>query len=324
MRYDRWHMYRFALAIAALLLAAPPVSAARDQVADLLLLQAVEARVASIGHRLAVSAGDLCDAQAPLSGIQLHDASQYDRGALGDLSRAFGGGAWPKVLAIAGDSAAARAGVQPNDSILAIDGKVIPATRTFGRYDRVGAALALLDAGLADGRVTLAIERGGSRQNVEVAADRGCASRFQVRIGSGMQGKADGNYVEVTTGLIAFAPDDAELAAAMAHELAHNILRHRAKLDAAGIRRGILQNFGRNARLTRETEVEADRLSVHLLDRAGYPMGAAVAFWERFRGAIFTFGDNTHPGGKERVAVLRAEIAKVEAAKARGERPRFE
>jgi hypothetical protein len=307
-----------------LLVAAVPASASRDEVADLLLLQAIEVRVATIGHRLAVSAGDLCAEQAALSGIQVHDASQYGKGAGGDLRQAFGAGPWPKVLAVADASAAARAGLRANDSILAVDGQAIPAARKFGTYARAAATLALLDQGLSDGRMILAVERAGAPLQVEVTADRGCASRFQVKISTGMQGRADGDYVEVTTGLIAFAPDDAELAAGIAHEMAHNILRHRARLDEAGISRGILQNFGRNARLTRETEVEADRLSVHLLDRAGYPAAAAVAFWERFRTAIFTFGDSTHPGGKERVAVLKAEIARIEAAKARGEKPRFE
>ena len=46
--------------------------------------------------------------------------------------------------------------------------------------------------------------------------------------------------------------------------------RHRVRLDAARVSRGFLGNFGRNARLIRETEVEADRLSVYLLERAGY------------------------------------------------------
>jgi hypothetical protein len=309
---------------AVLLVAAVPATAARDQVADLLLLQAIEARVATIGHRLAVSAGDLCGTQAALSGIQVHDASQYAKSAGGDLRQAFGAGPWPKVLAVAEGSAAAKAGLRANDSILSIDGQAIPEAKKFGNYARVAATLALLDQGLSDGRVSLAVARSGAPSQVEIVADRGCASRFQVKISTGMQGKADGDYVEVTTGLIAFAGDDAELAAGIAHEMAHNILRHRARLDAAGISRGILQNFGRNARLTRETEVEADRLSVYLLDRAGYPTSAAVAFWDRFRAAIFTFGDNTHPGGKERVAILKAEIARIDAAKAAGKVPAFE
>jgi Zn-dependent protease with chaperone function len=312
-------------AAAAALLFAAPASASDDAVADLLVLQSVEARVASIGYRLQTSAGDLCGEQAMLSGIQIHDASQYERSAAPALAAAFGAGGWPRIFAVARGSAAERGGAQPNDTIVRIDGEPPPAAPNGMSYARVGATLDMLDRAMADGHLVLTVARdGGAPLDLTIEGQRGCASRFQVKISNGMQGEAEGRYVEVTTGLVAFAPDEAELAAAIAHELAHNILRHRAWLDANNVKRGILQNFGRSARLTRETEVAADRLSVHLLDRAGYPTAAAVRFWDRFRKAIFDFGDQTHPGGKERVAVLTAEIAKIEAAKAVGLVPRFE
>lgn len=303
----------------ALVLVAGPASAAPPAaVADLLVLQSMEERMATIGYRLATSAGDLCAHPAPLAGMQVHDAGQYARSDADSLTAAFGGGPWPKVLAVVPGSAAARAGVQANDSILSIDGRTIPPANGQG-YGRMAAALALLDQGMADGHAVLALERGGKPVSVDLVPARGCGSRFQLKVSDDLQGKANGDYVEVTTGMVAFAPDDAELAVAMAHELAHNILHHRARLDAAGVTRGMLQNFGKSARLTRETEIEADRLSVYLLDRAGYRMNAALTFWERFRRKVSSFLVGTHPTAKNRIAILRAEIAKIEAAKARGE-----
>jgi hypothetical protein len=304
-------------AICAAILLLMPLPAAASGVADLLLLQSVEQRVAIIGHRLAMSAGDLCAQPAPLAGMQVHDASQYARGDAANLAAAFGGGAWPKVLAVVPGGAAARAGVQANDSILSIDGRTIPPASKRG-YGRVSWTLALLDQGLADGHAVLALERDGKPLSVDLIADRGCGSRFQVKVSTDLQGKANGDYVEVTTGTVAFAPDDAELAVAIAHELAHNILHHRARLDAAGVTRGMLQNFGKSARLTKETEIEADRLSVYLLDRAGYRMEAALSFWARFRSQISSFLVGSHPSAKNRIAILQVEIAKIEAAKARG------
>src|SRR3546814_2491582 len=72
------------------------------------------------------------------------------------------------------------------------------------------------------------------------------------------------------------------LAAAVAHELAHNILRHRERLDAADVARGLFKGFGRSARLFRQTEIEADRLSAWPMRGAGYDPPAAVRFWGRF------------------------------------------
>ena len=39
----------------------------------------------------------------------------------------------------------------------------------------------------------------------------------------------------------------------------------------------------RNARAIRQTEAEADRLSVYLLARAGYAPGKAMDYWRRFQ-----------------------------------------
>lgn len=308
---------------AVLLLFAPPAGAGGRDVAQLRLLQSVEQRVATIGHRLATSAGDLCAPGAPLAGIKIHDASQYGRDSAPDLRAAFGSGPWPKVLALAAGGAAARAGVQPNDSILAIDGAPIPPAPEGKGYARVASAFAMLDRAMADGVARLSLERQGRPLTVAVTADRGCAGRFELQIGGGVTAKADGDNVVIASRLVAFAPDDGELAAAMAHELAHNILRHRDRLNAAGISRGILQNFGRSARLTRETEIEADRLSVYLLDRAGYPMAAALSFWDRFRKVASDLFVGTHPSNARRIETIRAEIDRVRGARARGEVPRF-
>ena len=124
--------------------------------------------------------------------------------------------------------------------------------------------------------------------------------------------------------MIDFAADEAQLAAVIAHELAHNILRHRARLDAVGIHRGILGQFGRNARLIRQTEVEADQLSVYLMDRAGYDPQAIITFWERYdRTHPFGFlNAPTHPGPENRIAMVRTEIARIAAMKAQGRSPR--
>jgi predicted Zn-dependent protease len=85
------------------------------------------------------------------------------------------------------------------------------------------------------------------------------------------------------------------------------------------VQRGLLANFGMNARRIRETEVEADRLSVWLMARAGYDPEAASRFWGRFgrRGLNF-LGSPTHPNWRLRVQSFEAEIAKLRAAQPAG------
>lgn len=306
----------------------PP--AGREGDPALLLLQQIDARLLTVGYRLATSAGALC-AQVPLAGFTVHELGQYPANEQQAARDTFGfddSGA-PRVLAVAPGSPAERAGLRANDALLALDGTALPAPAqgTGGSYARVAAIMARIEAAAANGTMALAFAREGERFAYEIRLDTGCASRFETRDSATLNSQADGRYVIVTTGIVRFVESDDELAAVMAHELAHNILRHRARLDAAGIRRGLLQEFGRNARLTRRTEDEADRLGVYLVDRAGYSMAAIGAFWERFRrehGAGI-FRSATHSSERARIASIEGEIARIAALKAAGKpiRPEF-
>lgn len=290
----------------------------------LLAMRGLDQRVAAIGHRLAVASRDLCSERQWLPGLALHDLSQYGAEYRAAASRAFGLGAGPAVLALAPGGPAERAGLRLDDVLLALDGQALPRgganeARTFETMERI---LAALEAAFSDGRAEASILRGGERLTLTIAAEQGCASRFQLVPSRRLNARADGQYVQLTTAIASYVADDGELAAVLAHEFAHNILRHRVRLDEAQVQRGFLRNFGRNARRIRETEVEADRLSVYLLDRAGYDPSAAVRFWSRFgrRGLNF-LGSSTHPNWQSRIALFETEIAAIRRARAAGEVP---
>ena len=96
-----------------------------------------------------------------------------------------------------------------------------------------------------------------------------------------------------------------EFAAAVAHEFAHNLLRHRRLLDQKG------RSLG-NVRLT---EREADRLMPWLLANAGWEPAAALRFMERWgpRHDGGLFRNRNHEGWDERAEAITAEVARVEA-----------
>jgi predicted Zn-dependent protease len=133
-----------------------------------------------------------------------------------------------------------------------------------------------------------------------------------------VRARADGILVLLYAGMLRFSDNDDELATVIAHELAHNILRHRARLNAANIQRGLAQNFGRNARLTRATEEEADRLSVWLMADAGYDPAAAARFWTNFgkRHGGGIFAAPTHPRWQDRVRSVTEEAAAMQRLRA--------
>jgi hypothetical protein len=287
-------------------------------VRDLLRLQQLDQRVETISYRLAHSAGALCPEQVPLSGIAIQDLSSYGGASQADARRAFGLGADPMILAVARGSPAERSGLRIGDALVAIDGETVPAApRSSGTYQRVAAVEDSLDRHAADGGLDLDIRRGGTPYRLHIALERGCASHFQVRPSDAIDAGADGHYVEITSAYVERAESDDGLAILLAHELAHNILHHRERLNAAGVHRGLLQEFGRSARLTRATEIEADRLSLYLVDRAGFSLDEAIRFRETlWRGSGWdVFRSATHPAGAERLAILRTEMARIRASK---------
>lgn len=289
----------------------------------LLALRDVDEAVLTAGHRLAVRGLDLCPDRQWQHGLAVHDLSQYPRRGRGEAIAAFGLDRGPAVLALARGGPAQSAGLRRDDVLLAADGQALPrpseeVENSFAPTERI---LDALDAAFADGSARLTVSRAGVPLEIAVTAQPGCATRFQVIPAARLNAKADGRYVQVTSAIAQAAGDEHELAAMIAHELAHNILRHRARLAAAGVDRGPLEGFGRNGRLIRATEIEADRFTVYLLDRAGYDIEGMVRWWRRLgprTASIFASG--THPHWRLRVTMAEAEVAAIRAARRAGRR----
>ena len=315
---------RHFLALVLLLLVAAP-AAAQDPVEQSLVgLRSLDQRVATIGHRLAVASVDLCSEREWLPGFAVHDLTQYGAEQRPAAIRAFRLDRGPGVLALAAGGPAERAGLRTDDIVMTIDGEAPPrgALGPRASFEQAERILDALDRAFSDGVAVIGVDRGGQRAAIRVEAEQGCASRFQLVPSRTLNARADGRYVQVTTAIGQYVADDDELAAVLAHEFAHNLLRHRLRLNEAGVQRGFLANFGRNARLIRQTESEADRLSVYLLDRAGFRPEAAVRLWSRFGRRGFAFlGSPTHPNWRRRVEMLEAEIVNIQRARAEGRVP---
>ncbi|MBL0769888.1 peptidase M48, Ste24p [Sphingopyxis sp. XHP0097] len=310
-----------ALALACAAIAAAPFAARADTATSpYAALAAMEARVAAIGFRLTTANANWCPVRQPQFGWLWGDPRLYaeeDRAAALVPYDASTSDA-PFPAAIAPDSPAARTGLRIGTPILKLNGASLPPAEGTDAFARISALETALAALPLDRPLTLAT---GDGQTVDIQPVTGCASDFRLEARDRPAGAADGRLVLISYGLALFAEDDAELAAAVAHELAHNILRHRERLDAAGVDRGLGKQFGRSARLFRQTEIEADRLSVWLLAGAGYDPTAAARFWTRFgqREGRPLFQAGTHPRWRDRVATLEAEAAAIAAARAEGE-----
>ena len=300
---------------AAVLLAATPAFAApappltlRSQIET---LQSLDARVQSVAWRLVRGNAPYCRTVAPRIGLTLFDAAGFADPAA--VRAALGLPGDIAVEAVAADSPAARAGLHSGQPLRAVAGQVVETLPAAGPndYARLVTLHDRIDATLADAGEVIVSDGAGA--DIAIVGEAVCITRFEL-LSSGSKAAADGKRVVVGRKLVeALPPDplrgDELLAAALAHELAHNLLGHRARLDASG----------RSWSKVRATEREADRLSVWLLANAGYDPTAAVRFFQRW-GPQFDLGilaTPDHDGWKTRVRTVSAEIEAMRAAQAK-------
>lgn len=304
-------MRAFAVALAASLslAASEPLSAqALRPDPELALLQQRDARLYALGWRLATANAAFCQDVQPALGLQLLDAGSFDKpapvreqlGLSGDIA----------VGAVAPGSPADIAGIAVNDTILAFAGEAV-AVRFLAStpaWRRLVDVTAYLSDAAAKGPVDLLIARGKvPARLVTLKGVASCPTRFEV-LSRGKSAFSEGTRVILGRDFSLFTGPDDLLSAAIAHELAHNLLHHHAALD----------RMGRSLGNQRLTEREADRLSPWLLANAGFPPELATRFaetWLRSNdGGLFRNRD--HEGWDERAAAIRAEVPLVRQAMA--------
>ncbi len=270
-------------------------------------------RLATTGYRLAFANSAFCENKERNPGWVIHDVAQYSNMELAFAAFAFE--APVAIAAVVPSGPAARAGIASGDGLIAIaDESLDWSDEAEGQptYRRVMAVKALANRSLsASGKLPVVLSR--KHQNIvkTIEPPLVCASDFQVDTNNKLDAGANGSIVRVTSAMVSYVADDDELAAVVAHEMAHNLLGHRQKLS--GVKRG-------KAKAILGTEIEADRLSVWLMANAGYDPLAALRFWERYgkQYGLGIFTEGTHLRWKKRVAIMQTEIdliAKTERQK---------
>ncbi|WP_165185277.1 M48 family metallopeptidase [Caulobacter soli] len=144
-----------------------------------------------------------------------------------------------------------------------------------------------------------------------------------------------GGHVGVTTGLLKIVDNDDQLAAVIGHEAGHVVAHHAAErqsqnltsslvLGVLGVAAGgdagrAISSYGGDAAkygfllpFSRKQELEADRLGVDFMQRAGYRPREAVILWEHMQaqgGSSSPQFASTHPSDASRIVALQNYIA---------------
>ena len=314
-------------------------------------------RVDDIGYALLAAAAPFCSgALAPKSGLRFANAYSYARDYQA-AARAMGFSDTLVVVGVAAGSAAERAGFAVGDRIAAIDGGTPPvgssALQTLSRQLQArrvpGPILTLQRGALAfpsepsAEEPTAAPAQAAPALRTALPTDSVCGYNLAATRMDVLNAWADGTNVTVTSSMLRFVADDDELAAVLAHEIAHNAMRHvqatQQNAAVGGLFGDIIDIFaatqGYNTRgeftkagmnvgslvFSQDFEREADYVGMYLLARAGRSTARAPNFWRRMAqenpGSIKYA--STHPTTAEQFVRLEQAVKEIDLKIARGE-----
>ena len=255
--------------------------------------------IATIGYRLNAANANRCAQPQMLTGMLLHDLSQYDSAVRPAVGQAFSLGSGFGIIQIVPGSAAERAGLHIDDEIIAVRGVSVEDPAAVARpgksYRRMERFAAVLQSSLQTGATELLVRRNGAVSRVMLQGQAGCGGELSLLNSNEQNAWSDGNHVVVTTGMLRLAHSDDEVAFVVAHEMAHNMLGHS--------RSGASQIFG-----ARRSEIAADQMAVGLMTYAGYQPQSGISFLETARRRFWWSFSLDHPGFGTRIRAVAAAI----------------
>ncbi len=302
-------------------------------------------RINDIGYRLiaAVPREDVKEKPAPFLGLISIPINRY-------VQKLYGIGYEQRaaIAVVVAGSPAEKAGLKPGDVLLAVNGRDARNARSLSGFvresktgDTVNITVARKTAGAAgEERLTIPVTVGSMPVRVEITMVDEQSVNAAASTGS----------IYVTYGLMNFARTDDEIAAVLAHELAHIVRGHLpraqgsqllgvlaavllgsfAESSSPGSGQAVMRTVGAvgdvfSAGFSRDLEKEADYFSVKYTYLGGYDPEACLAIEERFAVEIpaSLVGDyfSTHPTSAERTVRIRKAIDEIKQTKGKGRPP---
>lgn len=290
-------------------------------------------RLHNVADPILVENADLCeDETAPSLGVTLANKFSFGPEYEGTLARVYGFGETVNLFSVADGSPAAAAGLSTGDAVVSVNGWAVPTGK-----EAPDTTAEKVDGFLTgDPSLSLVVDAGDGRREVEVTARAACDYRFGVLPDDSVNAFADGERIALTSGMIRFADSDVELATVVGHEMAHNLMGHvEKKMGNAAI--GLIfdllfAGFGVNTEGTfsklaaraysKEFEAEADYVGLYLMARAGFPIEETPNFWRRMAiahpGSVKKALAASHPPTPERFLALEQTVGEIAVKRVQG------
>lgn len=296
-------------------------------------------RINQVIYRLETAAVPLCEGEtAPNPGFAVASRDRFPS-AFRAAAASLGYDRKARVMYVASDSPAARAGLSKGDLIVAVNGREIEEDAAAHE-----AVARLLRKAEAERPVTLTVVHDdGVARELSFTVAHACNYTPQLTRSHVVNAATTGWDIHATTALLDFLDDDHDLAAVLAHEIAHSMMSHVARkvgnqilgkvLDTvlgsvAGPYGGLLvriaspgQRLGLLA-YSQAFEREADYVSMYVLALAGYPMQDSPTLWRKlsveFPGMEERSYFATHPANPERILLQQLTMEEIKAKIASG------
>lgn len=221
--------------------------------------------------------------------------------------------------------------LRAGDVLVSLDGKSLSADEAgVERFNGV-----LVDAlrgkpGKGEGWLDAVVQRDGTSTALRLPYIAACNYPATVQMKGEIDALNDGKQIVVNSGLMAFFPEDRDLAIVLGHELAHGVLSHVMKARALSVATSVVDDAlggtglagkALTAPFSQQFEAEADYLGLYMTAASGYDVDGAEKIWREF-GVHATsrkpgFVD-THPSSAKRFVAMRRTIAEIVAKKKNG------
>ncbi len=290
------------------------------------------AKITNIASKIRLAGTSICESQTTLMlGLKywnIHDFLPEDESIARNKYQL---GAGLKILNVASESPAEKAGFKIGDELLTINDLII----TGGKNAKKDFAKQLDEFKKTSKPLAIKVRRDSEEKVLSITPVKACKSDIELIFDNSVNAFADGTNILIAKGMMNFVQSDEEIALVISHELAHNVMSHiDAKKTNAGLGMaiGLLLDLGAAVAgvntqggftdaggklgaqaFSVDFENEADYVGLYFMASANYKIDNVAMFWRRMAqenpNAITL--SSTHPSTSERFVSIEKTIAEI-------------
>lgn len=265
-------------------------------------------RLDRISARLKSANADLCESTEADVGLSVHTLNDYPAELRPAARHYLNVGPDLSIRTVRAGSSAQRSGLLAGDKLTHInresltDGPLFSDPQLGGQIAKAAFHKAL-DKTLENESAAIHFRRGKQALSSELSVTRQCKLPVTLFFNESINGHYIDGEIWMTSGLLREVKDETQIAYIMAHEMAHALDDMKGRHDT-------------DAR-TPEIELNADRIGLILLARAGYDPATLASFWAQqidlFDGG--NIASESHPDLKRRADNYALTLSYIRAAR---------